>query len=175
MGERGSDLEQIKKNGPLCRVVKDGEHFPFIIATPQCPAGAWWDSWKLIELVKHLVSKYQVDRHRIYLTGVSMGGSGVLKLASEYPEYFAAVAAVCPFFTPLDPVTLAHTPTWFFHGAKDEVVPATDSERMVNWIKSVTTNQKVRFTVFPNLGHNCWREVYGNQELYTWLLTHSRN
>jgi predicted peptidase len=37
-------------------------------------------------------------------------------------------------------------------------------------LKSVGGN--VRFTVYPEAGHDSWTETYNNPELYTWLLQH---
>jgi hypothetical protein len=31
-------------------------------------------------------------------------------------------------------------------------------------------NPSVRFTVYPDLGHNCWTVTYENDSLYQWLL-----
>ena len=40
-GERGDDLELVKKWGPP-RLVEEGKEFPFILVSPQCPEGDWW-------------------------------------------------------------------------------------------------------------------------------------
>ena len=37
MGERGDDLELVKKHGPP-KLAEQGREFPFVIASPQCPA-----------------------------------------------------------------------------------------------------------------------------------------
>jgi polyhydroxybutyrate depolymerase len=50
-------------------------------------------------LVEQLVERYGVDRSRVYVTGVSNGGSMVLRLALERPDFaraYAAVAASLP-------------------------------------------------------------------------------
>jgi predicted peptidase len=33
-----------------------------------------------------------VDEHRLYVTGVSLGGAGTWMLTGAYPEQFAAIA-----------------------------------------------------------------------------------
>ena len=35
-GERGEDLELVKKHGPP-KLIGEGKHFPFIVVSPQCP------------------------------------------------------------------------------------------------------------------------------------------
>lgn len=172
MGERGNNLRLVKKNGPLKRL-DDGVTFPFIIVAPQCPEGSWWDADNLKNLLDHIIKDYKIDTDRIYLTGVSMGGSGTWDLANNYPEYFAAIAPVCPFFTPGDPGRFKNLPIWCFHGEKDDVVPIDDSKRMIEWIQE--NGGTVRFTSYPDLAHNCWRETYSNPELYEWLLKHKKS
>jgi len=41
-GERGSDLELVKKHGPP-RLVAQGKSFPFLLVSPQCRTGQWWE------------------------------------------------------------------------------------------------------------------------------------
>src|SRR5688572_14906065 len=37
-GERGDDLEQVKRHGPP-KLLAAGKEFPFIVVSPQCPKG----------------------------------------------------------------------------------------------------------------------------------------
>ena len=60
-----------------------------------------------------------------------------------------------------------------FHGEKDKVVPIQRSEEMVNAIKQAGS-ENVKFTRYPDAGHNSWTESYENPELYTWFLSHKR-
>ena len=172
MGERGDDLNLVRKNGPL-RQIEDGIKLPFIIVAPQCPADSWWDADNLATLLGHIKGEFRVDGDRVYLTGVSMGGSGTWALANACPERFAAIAPVCAFFTPGDPRRLKELPIWCFHGAMDEVVPVNDSLRMVTWIREHGGNAKC--TIYPDIAHNCWREVYSNSGLYQWFLENKKS
>ncbi len=76
-GERGSDLEKLKKC-PLPRIVENQKNFPFIVVSPQCPEGQFWTEKVevLINLLGDIAARYDVDTERIYLTGSSMGGTG---------------------------------------------------------------------------------------------------
>jgi len=40
-------------------------------------------------------ARYRVDRDRLYLLGVSMGGTGVWRLTTRFPHLFAAVVPIC--------------------------------------------------------------------------------
>ena len=63
-------------------------------------------------------------------------------------------------------------PVWAFHGAKDDVVPLRESERMVENLKECGGN--VRFTVYPDADHDSWTRTYDNPALYAWFLKHRR-
>lgn len=52
-GESGNDLEVVKKHGPPRRVA-EGEQFPFILVSPQCPTGRWWQPTELLALLDHV-------------------------------------------------------------------------------------------------------------------------
>jgi len=66
----------------------------------------------------------------------------------------------------------AHVPTWVFHGARDTVVPVRASEEMVEAMRAA--GAEVKFTVYPEAGHDSWTEAYDNAELYDWLLSQRR-
>ncbi|BBD64775.1 dienelactone hydrolase [Nostoc commune NIES-4072] len=61
---------------------------------------------------------------------------------------------------------------WAFHGAKDNVVPLSESEIMVSALKARDGN--VKFTVYPEAKHDSWTQTYNNPELYKWFLQHQR-
>lgn len=41
---------------------------------------------------------------------------------------------------------------------------------MVNAVNKRGGN--ARLTIYPENGHNCWTDTYGNPTLYEWFLTH---
>jgi len=172
-GERGSDLKKVAVHGPP-KIVKNKKDFPFILVSPQCPEGDWWTEKVevLINLVDDIAARYKVDKKRIYLTGLSMGGYGTWALASAYPERFAAIAPICGGGSRIMSLRLKDIPIWVFHGAKDRVVPLEESEEMVNAIRK--RGGDVKFTIYPDAGHDSWTESYDNQELYDWFLEHRK-
>src|SRR6266705_2976151 len=93
-GERGTNLQRVAIHGPP-KLVKQGKEFPFIIIAPQCPEGDRWHDDALLELLDHAIREYAVDKNRVYLTGLSMGGFGTWKLAVAHPELFAAIVPIC--------------------------------------------------------------------------------
>lgn len=173
-GERGDDFELVKRHGPP-KLIELGHMFEFIVISPQCPELEDWSTNVLNALLDEVIATHRVDVERIYLTGLSMGGWGVWNLALAVPDRFAAIAPVCGRMhrdNPRRACLIKHLPVWVFHGGKDEVVPISDSEKMVTALKQRGGN--VQFTVYSNAGHDAWTETYNNPELYRWLLSQRR-
>lgn len=170
-GERGDSLDLVKIHGPAM-IVETRKDFPFIVVSPQLPAEEdGWSPELLKELVDDVVKKYRINKEKMYLTGLSMGGRGTWAFAIEYPGLFAAIAPVCGPVTDRRLNRLIDTPVWVFHGAKDRTVPIKASEDAVTALKKLGAD--VRFTVYPDAGHDSWTETYNNPELYEWFLQHS--
>ena len=68
----------------------------------------------------------KVDEKRIYGTGLSMGGFGILELALKVPSLFTAIVAICGG-TITNDLSGLETPTWLFHGEEDDVIPVESS------------------------------------------------
>jgi predicted peptidase len=172
-GECGDDLSLVKRHG-LAKVVEAADDFPFIVVSPQCATDRDWSAYNdtLIALLDELTAALPVDPQRIYLTGLSLGGRGTWELAYLHPRRFAAIAPVCgripdvPDFL-ANICVLKDMPIWVFHGAKDARVPITNSERMVAALRDC--GNTVRFTVYPEAGHDSWTQTYNNPELYAWF------
>ncbi|MEH1838947.1 MAG: prolyl oligopeptidase family serine peptidase [Nostoc sp.] len=170
-GERGSNLDNVKKYG-VAKIVEQQPDFPFIVISPQCPRGEYWNVERLSALLDEIIASYPVDLDRVYLTGLSMGGYGTWHLAAAQPERFAAIAPICGGGNPQAAGNLKNLPVRAFHGAKDHVVPLSESEIMVFALKAHKGN--VKFTVYPEANHDSWTQTYNNPELYKWFLQHRR-
>jgi predicted peptidase len=171
MGERGDNLELVKKHGPP-KNLENKTDFPFVVISPQCPDDRWWRTDDLAAFVDRVLGGLSIDEDRVYLTGLSMGGFGTWQLACEHPEKFAAIAPICGGGEPALARWLKDIPVWAFHGAKDSVVPVERTTQMVEATKKFGGNPKL--TIYPEANHDSWTETYENPELYTWFLSHSR-
>ncbi|GMU96118.1 prolyl oligopeptidase family serine peptidase [Ignavibacterium album] len=174
-GERGNEIELVKRNGPP-KLIEEGKNFPFILVSPQCPEQTRWNyqTQSLIALLDEIESKYRVDKNRIYVTGLSMGGQGTWSLALTQPNRFAAIAPICGWTDTWEVCKIKHLPVWVFHGAKDNVVPVTESQQMFDALKQCGA-ENIKLTIYPEANHDAWTETYNNPELYNWLLSHSLN
>ncbi|MCA8996263.1 MAG: prolyl oligopeptidase family serine peptidase, partial [Planctomycetaceae bacterium] len=156
-GERGDDLELVKKHGPP-KLIASGMDFPFIVVSPQCPQDRRWEPIELVALLDNLSARYKVDTDRIYVTGLSMGGFGTWELASFAPNKLAAVAPICGGGEKYWVKAYAHLPVWVFHGAKDTAVPLERSQVLVDELKKLGADPK--FTIYPDAAHDSWTESY---------------
>jgi predicted esterase len=166
-GERGDDISILKRWGP--GGYEDAGHpLPFIIVTPQCRKRERWNPSLLVPLLAEIGKNYRVDTSRIYLTGLSMGGIGVVDLAAAYPKKFAALACLSGREDPEIAPRLHGIPAWFFHGADDETVPARFSVELAEALRK--QGGPVKLTLIPGVGHGQWDKVYADPALYAWFL-----
>lgn len=174
VGARGRDIEKVRNIG-LAKALEGKDDFPCIVVSPLCPTDETWVTIvrEVQALVDDVMEKYKVDSTRVYLTGLSMGGYGAWHIAEAMPETFAAVAPICGGVVsdlgfPQRLNVLKDTPIWTFHGEADQRVPIACTEEAVNFMTSIGGN--VKFTRYPDVGHNCWDIVYGDDDFYKWLL-----
>ncbi len=172
-GERGSDVNKVAAHGPP-KQAAEGREFPFVLVSPQCPEDSWWDVATLQAMLDKILKEEgdRIDRDRIYVTGLSMGGGGTWDWISQNGNPFAAAASVCgaSSYIPIrikDPV-----PVWAFHGTADDVVPP--------WITTLTADQwkqaggEVRVSMYEGVNHGSWERAYNEPELWDWLLSHKK-
>ena len=167
-GESGDSLSTIKSNGPP-KLIVQGKQFPFLILAPQNPyKKKWWNTRAVVQLLDTIVENNRVDKNRVYLTGLSRGGSAAWEMAVQYPDKFAAMAVVCGM-TPLPYANWINKdlPIWVFHGDQDKSIPISESVNMVDKLRAMGYN--VKFTIYEGVGHNSWENAYTNEELYSWF------
>ncbi len=168
-GERGDNLELVKVWGPS-KLVAGNPNFPFVLVSPQCPAGERWNVDHLDQLLDQAISRYNVDPNRVYVTGLSMGGSGTWALAAKCPRRIAAAIPICGGGDPETAAALIDVPIWVFHGEADSVVDIEESRKMMSAVLAVG-GKKIRITTYAGVDHNSWTATYANPQIYEWLLS----
>ena len=108
----------------------------------------------VLDLIDTVASEYRIDKDRIYLTGVSMGGYGTWDLVARRPELFAAAIPVCGGGDPAQAEKLAKLPIWAFHGDADPLVPVERPRDMIAAIKKAGGEPK--YTEYKGVGHDAW-------------------
>jgi predicted peptidase len=170
-GERGNDLEKIKAHGipKLFSKNEDYNGIRAITISPQCPEErTWYDfKWDVISLIDEVADKYNVDKSKISLCGISMGGFGTWEIALQIPEKLFKIAPICGGGMSWRAWYLRNTPIRVYHGGLDNIVPLCMSEVMVNAIREQGGN--VEFTIYEDLYHDCWTRAFEQTDLIAWL------
>lgn len=170
---------------------------PYLVAAPNAyetfpyEGFAEQDVWRVLDEVKGL---FHVDEDRIYLTGLSMGGAGAMKLAFRRPDVFAAIAPVCgkhgaeleasnrpSFVRRLEYAASAyavaenarHLPVSLMHGAKDAIVKAKNSTQMHERLQQLGYQSQLE--IYPDVEHAAWENAYADARIFDWFAHHRRN
>ncbi len=172
-GERGDDNRAQLRHGVADFVgeARQGAHPCFVVA-PQCPRGKWWDGDALVALVEHLAARPGVDRDRIYLTGLSMGGFATWDLLGRRPDLFAAAVPICGGGRPERAAAMVPVPVWAFHGDADRTVPVGKTREMAAAVQAA--GGEVKVTEYPSVGHDSWTRTYADPAVHDWLFAQRR-
>ena len=197
-GERGADNESQLKHGVKAFLDSTArKQFPAIVIAPQCPKDGYWGSVKVdrsemplkldfnyrnpttealdlaIQLTKQVLKEEAVDKKRVYITGLSMGGMGTLEAIYKQPNLFAAAVAVCGGADiSAYGKKQAKFPIWLFHGNADVVVEVEHSQALYDKLKKM--HGKIKYTEYQGVNHNSWEKAYAEPELLPWLFKQSR-
>lgn len=198
-GERGHDnTNQLKYVVPFFESIEKQE--PSIIIAPQCPDTLSWAKLKiapgnyfstkrefifypesaptpamrlLISLTKKWHSESFVNKNKIYVGGLSMGGMGTYKMLIRKPVSFAAAFVICGGTNVITlKQKLGKTPIWIFHGADDPVVSVDYARQVVSALQM--DKKEVKYTEYPGVGHDSWLKAFQEKELIPWLYEHKR-
>ena len=125
-----------------------------IIVAPDCPARAWSDpiaDRAVMALLQSTLKDYNIDRHRILVTGFSLGGRGTWFMASRHSDLFTAAIPMAgsPGDEPLD--RLATIPTYVIHSRDDQVMPFAPTERVTQELEKL--GRPIKFEPLQGLGH----------------------
>jgi Predicted peptidase len=196
-GERGADGLEQTDVGIGTAIRSNRSEVPAIVVMPQCPKNLWWMLPPMPDLamtaLQEATKEFHGDPQRTYLTGLSMGGFGTWYLAQKYPGRFAALVVVCGGLRPpaaalknypellkvVPPdvpksyteaaARVGKVPVWIFHGADDDIVPVTESQRMNAAMKQV--GGEVHYTEYPTVRHASWEKAFDEPKLFPWLFS----
>ena len=184
-------------------ILEHRKRFPAVIVFPQAREGTWWSTPRMQEMATAAfdasVKEFNGDTDRAYLMGFSMGGGGVLRMASRFPTRFVALVDVSggvvsqPEYTQArtnedkathsylsapDPYTalagaIRHLPIRVFHGDADKNVPVEHSRQLVAALKRTGANVDYKeYSQTDHLGAS--QKAFTEPDLMTWLLAQRR-
>jgi len=179
-GEVGTDNTIQLANFPTQFLSKQNkEDYPAYILAPQCPQSDRWASnmgmsenptnaMRLtLELIEKLIGEHNIDRQRIYVIGVSMGGSGAYDIVSRRPDLFAAAVPICGTTNGTNASRMKDVALWIFHGEDDQVVSVNASRMIVQALEAEGASPK--YTEYENAGHGIWGLAYNEPDFLPWL------
>lgn len=191
-GERGTDNEtQLVHGGQMFLNPVNREKYPAYVLMPQCPPEAYWayperptSFWPddmpqglpvtpMIRAVKELLDSClalpQVDKSRVYVVGLSMGGMATYDLAVRFPELFAAAVPICGTVNPKRLSAARGVCFRIFHGDADNVVPVAGSREAYKALKAAGAS--VEYIEFPGCTHGSWNPAFNRPDFMEWLFS----
>ncbi len=168
-GNGTTELDRVAIHG-YPKYADEGRDYPFILISPQLDEGKYWGAYieSLNLFLDHLIDTLRVDKKRIYLTGLSNGGTGTYLWGQANADRFAALIPVCGAGIRWGVREMLNVPLWAFHGDCDECLDYMESVRMVEGINALGGHAKL--TIYPGAGHGCWIYTYTDEELMNWML-----
>ena len=197
IGERGDDNElQLKYIDKVFFNTKNYSDFPSIVIFPQAPLSDNWSSRILtdneirqvfpkhakptnslelvIKLMDSMLREDFIDNKRVYLSGLSNGAMGSFELLKNRPNMFASAVLICGGGDPKWAKDFAKTtPVWVAHGSDDDIVLPDLSINMVKAI--IKYGGSPKFTLYENVNHGSWHNVFEDPEYLEWLFSHTKN
>jgi predicted peptidase len=146
------------------------KRFPAFVVAPQ--TSSEHDVQSTLAIVEAVRADYRIDARGISVVGQSLGGYGLLDLVAARPQLFAAAVVIAASGEPSRAGSLATTPTWFFHGENDAVVPVDGVRRLVAAVRGA--GGTVRYTEYSGEGHGLAWLVVRERELVPWLFAQRR-
>ena len=197
-GERGTDNEkQLTWGSEVFIDSANRVDYPAIVVFPQCPPNTSWavvqrglkDSLTfavnsdtvpntpmrlILKFIDNLAASGTVDKKKIYIGGLSMGGMGTFDALARRPDLFAAAFPICGAGDArMVKKYRKGLPIWVFHGGADMVVPVSNSRLMVGELQKVKA--KVKYTEYPGVGHDSWKNAFAEKELLPWIFGQRKN
>jgi predicted peptidase len=157
------------------------QRHPAFVLAPQIPETSSWHSSSaepvphvaaLLELLDKLRSELRIDPRRIYVVGQSLGGFGAWDLIARRPDLFAAAVPLCGGGNTTRILSARNVAVWAFHGAKDATVPVSRSREIVAALRTV--NSTVKYTEYPDVGHDVWARAFRERDLLEWMFAQRR-
>lgn len=193
-GERGDDNNlQLFHGGEMFLNPVNREKYPAFIIFPQCPKENFWAFRKrpenigteipaeeeitpilkaVVELLEEYMENPAVDKSRIYVMGMSMGGMATFDLVARYPDLFAAAIPICGSVKPGRISVAKNVKFRLYHGDADTTVPFACSRAAYKELKEAGIS--VEYFEFPGCKHNSWHPAFNQPDFLEWLFAQKK-
>jgi len=162
------------------------KRYPVFVMVPVAPTRAFWATPEnkayqmkrnipypdhlphVINGIYDIAQGYRIDGTRIFITGHSMGASGVIGALERYPEFFAAGIASSGAWDPAETQHL-NDPLLILHGTRDPFVPYEQDKALAKALRA--RGLPVSFKSLKGQGHAIGPLVYSKPQVWDWLLS----
>ncbi|MDR1866503.1 MAG: dienelactone hydrolase family protein [Bacteroidales bacterium] len=189
-GEKGRDnAAQLRHGSMMFTNPVNREKYPAVVLFPQCPEGvSWpydrtpegrrWNEFPVeypvstpLKSVRELLDAYlaggMVDKNRIYIIGLSMGGMGTFDMVCRYPGLFAAAVPICGGVA-VERLPKARSVKFrIYHGDADQTVSVENSRKAYRALKAC--GAEAEYVEFPGCGHDSWNPAFNTPDFLSWL------
>lgn len=194
----GADERGVDNEATLIHVLQDWFNdkespiYQSIVIVPQCPEGEQWVNtpWEngsydsnavgesdaikeALAILEKICATESVNRNRIYVAGISMGGYGTWNLLMNHSDIFAAGMPICGAADPSRAEVLKDMPIFAFHGDRDSVVPVSGTREMVDAIIAAGGTKAIFHEVL-NTDHNSWSYAASRGDVLRWIFSQRR-
>ena len=193
-GERGNDNEiHLLHGSQMFLNPVNRDKYPAYVLFPQCPSEGYWaflnrpdsftemtgcdDITPVLQAVMELVHTYLenplIDKSRVYVMGISMGGMATYDLVARFPETFAAAIPICGAVNP-ERLSVAEGVNFrIYHGDADPIVPVECSRIAYRALKKAGVD--VEYKEFPGCGHDSWNPAFNQPDFMEWLFKQKKS
>lgn len=165
--------------------------YPAYILFPQTQ-GAWWGSnrdphyswnnsasWTPVRCALEIIEKVlladvnkKIDKDRIYLAGLSIGGRGAWEMLERRPDLFAATSP----FSGMGDYTLAdsliNNPIWNFQGGQDNNPAPWETQYLYDTLVKHGGNPKR--SEYVDRDHWSWVDAYRSKDWMQWVYSQNK-
>ena len=177
-----AELLQEKKFPPNFNV--NGKNFSFINLTPQFnryPSDA-----DVKQFIDFAIKTYRIDTSRVYMSGLSMGGTVSANMGGEYTAQLAAIVPIAgvttgsTLKTTCSNIATGNLPVWVFHNNGDPSISVSDPMNFISTINTYHPSIVPKLTVFNSNIHDAWTDAINpkykenGMNMYEWMLHYTR-
>lgn len=200
-GERGfnNEMQLLGNDVPKTMYEYAKNKEDAVILAPQATWAPTLNGWfrkefreALMQLLNKVIKDSNIDAKRIYLSGLSNGGSTTWYMGAKHSDIFAAIVPCSGYVyddgkkafgeqgkgrymlvTDEEAKALSTLPIWAFHAEDDPTVGVLGSKKAAEAIGKYD-DSKLKVTIYPKgtvkpNPHASWAFAYNNPDLLPWL------
>jgi pimeloyl-ACP methyl ester carboxylesterase len=146
----------------------------------------------VLNVIRQMGKRYNIDEDRIILVGMSMGGMGAWTIGAHYPHLFAGLLVISgrgdfyfwhkikrnsmpayrqwlidKEFAAAHIPNFSRLPVWSFHGTADTLIPIDEARRMNELLSP--NNPLFKYQEIVDGDHWLHEQVFSNKDVIDWI------